>query len=405
MEKLFTERAHLMCPRMNFGIAMCVDHAFDAEGIKEAFKDLAEHHPFLRSVIWCDEKDNSYYYDLTAGSKIELAVNEEPLTGLDDPALLKTYQRLIGYEWDVRKSGMLKVIARRAEDKTIFLMVFHHLLADGRGALDLAEELADFYAENKRRPSAEEKLISSVEDMPKNSGLPFFSKKLVDKANKDWAMEHQTPLTYQRYIEFADKYVKQDVVKFSMTRASAEDLAKLDNESKSLNVSVNDLLMARMYHNDKTDKIIIAKDLRDSLPFYNKGALGNYSTAFSITIKDPSKEVGVIAKEVHKKVKKTVATPKDLYLILQCYAALTPEVLDAAFMAAKGQFVSKSAEFIGKQFFGFEEAKGCCLTNLGKIENKNIVSAAFIPPASPAMRKTLGVLTVNGEMITCVSER
>jgi hypothetical protein len=163
--------------------------------------------------------------------------------------------------------------------------------------------------------------------------------------------------------------------------------------------------MARMYHEEKTDKIIIAKDLRDSLPFCNKGALGNYSTAFSVTIKDPSKGVGAIAKEVHKKVKKAVGSPSDLYLILQFYAALTPELLDASFMAAKGQFVSKSAEFIGKQILGFEEAKGCCITNLGKIENKNIVSACFIPPASPAMRKTLGVLTVNGRMITCVSER
>ena len=56
-------------------------------------------------------------------------------------------------------------------------------------------------------------------------------------------------------------------------------------------------------------------------------------------------------------------------------------------------------------FFGFEEPKGYSITNLGKIESTSIKSAFFIPPASPAVRKTIGILTVNGEMYSCVSER
>ena len=84
---------------------------------------------------------------------------------------------------------------------------------------------------------------------------------------------------------------------------------------------------------------------------------------------------------------------------------LKPEVLDAAFMAAKGAFASKSAEFIGKMFFGFDAPKGYSITNLGRIENANLSGAFFIPPASPAIRKTVGVLTVNGEMRTCTCDR
>ena len=74
-------------------------------------------------------------------------------------------------------------------------------------------------------------------------------------------------------------------------------------------------------------------------------------------------------------------------------------------MAAKGGFNSKSASFIGKMFFAMDEPKGYSITNLGKIESNSIISAYFIPPASPAIKKTAGILTVNGEMITCVSER
>ena len=90
---------------------------------------------------------------------------------------------------------------------------------------------------------------------------------------------------------------------------------------------------------------------------------------------------------------------------MQCYARLKPEVLDAAFMAAKGAYQSKSAEFIGKMFFAMDAPRGYSITNLGKIESDSIVGAYFIPPASPAIRKTVGVLTVNGRMIECTCER
>ncbi len=42
---------------------------------------------------------------------------------------------------------------------------------------------------------------------------------------------------------------------------------------------------------------------------------------------------------------------------------------------------------------------------LGRINNEWITAAYFIPPASPAIRKTQGVLTVNGQMAVCTSGR
>ena len=405
MEKIFTERAHLMCPHMNFGIAMVVARAFDACLIREAFDRLAADHPFLNAVLGYDEKDNSYYYDITGASKVDLVITDDCLTGLEDPKLINEYERLTGYDWDIRNEGMMKAVVWGLPDKTTFLMVFHHLLADGRGALDLAMELAKDYAEGKSGSFAEEKLISSIDDLPADSKIPFISRMLVDKANRDWDKEGNKPLSYQEYHEYADSFVKDDRVKITLKKSSSDELAKIVSECREHSVTVNDLLMAKMYRDDKTDKIIIAKDLRDSLPFYNKGSLGNYSTAFSIVMKKQPDDIRKLAQEIHNKVQKSISSPKDLYLVLQCYARLRPEVLDAAFMAAKGKNASKSARFIGKMFFGFEEAKGYSITNLGKIECNAVSSAFFIPPASPAIRKTVGVLTVNGEMTECICER
>ena len=394
-----------MCPHMNFAIAMSVAYPLDEMRVKESFEKLAQCHPFLKSVLGHDEKSNSYFYDVTDNSRIEVSINKESLSGADDQRLIDEYKSLTGYDWDIRKEGLLKAAVWGAQDKSEFLLVFHHLLTDGRGALGLAQELADLYAGGKEPEFAEEKLIASAQDLPKESRMSFVSRLLVKRANRGWDKEGREPLSYQAYHDYADEFVKIDPVSIEVVRTSPEDVEKMAGECKDHSVTVNDYLMARMFADDKTNKIIIAKDLRESLPFYNKGALGNYSTAFSILVKDRGKDIWSLAKEVHEKVLKAIADPKALFLVLQCYASLKPEVLDAAFMAAKGSFTSKSAEFIGKMFFGFGEAKGYSITNLGKIESSSIASAFFIPPASPAIKKTVGVLTVNGEMITCTCAR
>ena len=405
MEKIFTERAHLMCPHMNFGIVMSAERAFEKDRIRNSFDILSKNHPFLRALLGYDKKDISYFYDVTDLSKIGLEISDDTLEDTDDQKIIQKYDSLTGYDWDITKEGMLKAVAWKQADATLFLLVFHHLLTDGRGALDLACELSDIYVDDKVREAVDERLISSSDDLPKDSGLPFMSRMLVEKANKDWIKEGCEPLTYQRYHEYADSFLKKDSINILIKRTEETDVLKMSEECKKHSVTINDLLMAKMYQDEDTDKIIIAKDIRESLSSYNKGSLGNYSTAFSVVIKKKDKDIWKLADAVHKKVQRTIKSPKDLYLVLQCYAKLSPDVLDASFMAAKGAFDSKSAEFIGKMFFGFETPKGYSITNLGKIESKNIKSAFFIPPASPAIRKTVGVLTVNGKMTECVCER
>ena len=112
-----------------------------------------------------------------------------------------------------------------------------------------------------------------------------------------------------------------------------------------------------------------------------------------------------LAKAVHEQVKRKLARTAELFLVLQCYASLNPGLLDAALISCRGGLPSKAGKFIGGMFFGFGAVKGCSITNLGKIESGSISAAFFIPPASPAMRKTQGVLTVNGVLTICSCER
>ena len=405
MEYLFTERAHLMCPNMYFGIAMIVPALYDKKRVSEAVETLSKAHPFLNAVLGYNESDNAYFYDVKDSSTVQLTFEDAEVTSVDSGVITGKYESVTGYDWDITAEGLLKVTAWKAGKDTCFLLVFHHLLADGRGALDLCQELADLYVKGIAPAFVQEKLISSASDFPKESEMPFISRFLIKQTNKKWHKEGRKPLSYQDYHEYADRFIKEDRIEHTLTLLDTDKTAGLISDCKAHSVTVNDLLLARMFISEKTDKIIIASDLRDKLACYNKGALGNYSTAFSIVMKTDSSDEFEMAALVHKKVRKALNTPSDLYLVLQCYASLDPALLDAAFMASRGAFDSKPAEFIGKKFFAMDSAKGYSITNLGKIENQNIRSAYFIPPASPAIKMTQGVLTVNGKMIICTSKR
>ena len=411
MQRIYTERAHLMCPNMCFGIAMAVDRPYDETSIRDAVKRLAAAHPFLNALLGYAEAENAYYYRATDRPQVELRLKggryDAPESALAAPEIMKEYRQLTGRDWDLFEEGMLKISVWQAGTMTQFLLVFHHLLADGRGALGLAEELAECYVCGLEPKSAPETLISSVQDFPPDSRLPLISRMLVSKANRDWEKERHC-VTYADYHAFANEFLRSDRVRHSIFRIGQEKLDRIRQKCHEEQVTVNDYLIAKMMQEEKTRKVIIASDLRSRLSCYREGALGNYSTAFSVEVKKrvaAERSLFSLARTVRDRVAVTMARPEDLYLILQCYAELDPGLLDAAFISCKGGFPSKAGKFIGSLFFGFEAGNGYSITNLGAIESESIADAYFIPPASPAICKTQGILTVNSVMTVCTSER
>ena len=459
MEYLFTERAHLACPNMCFGIAACLGKAFDKERIEEAVWKLAEAHPFLRSRLGFENATNSYSYDVKELSQVQVIFAGEICGGAGDdddarklcepsritkaretieevseegclesvveediitsPKILEQFQKLTARDWNLFSEGLLKIAVWKTEAGTVLLFVFHHLLADGRGALGLVQEFADFYVDGIEPKAALEHLITQ-EDLPANSKLSFVSQALVNYANRQWKKENHQ-LSYEEYHTFADKFLRDDNVEHSLEAVSSDKLTDIHAQCKSHKVSINDYLLAKMFTEEKADSIVMACDLRKQLACYNQGALGNYATAFSVKLKQGKSADGIasdtsitsanstgifsLAQKVHNQIQKKLNSPKDLYLVLQCYASLEPGLLDVSMISSRGAFDSKAAKFIGTTFFNYDKAKGYSITNLGKIESKNIVSAYFIPPASPAIKKTQGVLTVNGVMRICTSQR
>ena len=283
------------------------------------------------------------------------------------------------------------------------LFVAHHLLTDGRGLLELAQEFADAYVGEKNPDYAEEHLIESIEDLPEKSNLSGISKMLVRQANAQWKKENHT-VSYEQYRSFAIEYGEKHPVEYKTYEADAEAVTQMKQLCKENGFTMNDLLMAHMYIETGTSKIIIASDIRDCLKKYRKGALGNYATALGIVCKTRTGDVVKKAKEVHELVQKCRKNNRRWMLVLACYFEMAPTLLDAAAISALGGFDSKAGRFVGESMFGFAKPRSYSITNLGRVDNGNIKSLLFIPPASPAAKQTLGVVTLNGTLRLCSSK-
>lgn len=401
---LFTERAHLMCPDMCFGVAALIDAPHDAAMIRAVLSALEEAHPFLRAAIGFQPEGNRYFYDVSAAGKTDWTDAAEEIAGLGDPLILKRYEALTGRDWNLFNEGLLKLVTWKAGERLCALFVFHHLLADGRGALALAQEFAELYAAGKRPVPVEERLIARAEDLPDGTALRGMSRWLIARANRQWRGEGHA-LDYPSYHSFADAYVRTHPIAHACQTIESDRLAQLSQQCHDRRITLNDYLVARTMHEEQTNKVIIACDIRGRLKCYRAGALGNYATAVSVKIRRRSADVFSTAESVHRAVQKIMRDDRALFTVLSCYAMLDPALLDAAAPSALGGYESKAAAFVGQAMFGMGAPGGFSVTNLGRVDSAAMSAALFIPPASPAMRKTIGAVTVNGRMALCSSER
>ena len=397
---IYTERAHLMCPDMHFGIVAKLNGAYQAEKVRAGLTALQQAHPFLRSVIGTEVCTEKLYYQYKSDLQIPVTVAEEEEENWWQEAFTKISRR----GWDVRREAMLQVFVHPTGGEFNILMIAHHLLCDGRGLLQLVQEFAEYYIKGTKPETVEECVIRSVEDLPAGSDLPFISRLVVKDANKKWAKEKQQ-VSYDSYASFERSYGAGHPVERIIQGVPGEDMIQIKKQCKKQGVSVNDYLIATMMQKEDTNKVVIAVDIRNQVSCYRQGAMGNYATAFGVTVKKKESNLYDLARQVKAEVEKIRKQPSREMLVLSCYLQMTPELIDAVAISTLGTYQSKAARFVGDHMFGYGSQEGYSITNLGRIESDVIAEASFIPPASPANRKTQGILTVNGKMAICSAIR
>ena len=383
-----------MCPNMEFGILAHIRAEYSREKVLEAVRMLQAAHPFLRSLIAEEPGSRKLYY------QVQESLNLPLIEKSDVDSWQTDYNELTVPGWDVRREGMLKVLLYPAGAEFDILLITHHLLCDGRGLLQLADEFTRYYCQGSVPQPVSENLIAGLNDLPEKSGLPFVSRCVIDDANRRWDKEHHR-VSHEEYLDFEKTFLRDNPVQREIITVDGAELERVHGLCRQRGVSVNDYLIARMMLEEQTDKVVIAEDIRNHVSCYRQGAMGNYSTAFSITVRKKEKDVFSLAEQVASQVASVRKQPQKEMLVLACYLRMRPELIDAVAISTLGDFQSAAGAFVGRNMFGYGSRNGRCVTNLGRVESDVISEAVFSPPASPANAKTLGVLTVNGRMKIC----
>ena len=95
---------------------------------------------------------------------------------------------------------------------------------------------------------------------------------------------------------------------------------------------------------ENTNKVVIAADIRNQTKCYRQGAMGNYSTAFSVSVKKNEKNIIPLAKRVASQVINICMHPQKEMLVLACYIHMQPELIDAVAISTLGNFESKAGK-------------------------------------------------------------
>lgn len=393
---ILTERAHLMCPNMHFGIKAKIPVRYDERKFQDTIQTLASAHSFLKSCIAKEAGSGKLYYCQHEELPIPIFKRENASLWAND------YNDLTKSGWNVFNELLLKLIVYPDDEAFEVIFIAHHLLGDGRSILNLVCEFADCYVSGEKPLRTEETLILSIDELPKGSQLSGINKLIVGYANHKWQYEGQT-ISYENYSRFETEFISNNPVSYI---EEAWDEIKTDDileKCHKCGVSLNDYLVAEMMCKEKTNRVVIAVDIRKYLSRYKRGALGNYASATAIEVHGKSMDILEIAKSVSKMVKNHIDNTKKLMMILSCYLYMKPELIDAAAISTMGDFESAAGKFVGSLILGYKSRNGYGVTNLGNVNNPNIVEAMFIPPASPANVKTMGVLSVNHHLKKCTA--
>ena len=393
---ILTERAHFMCPNMHFGIKAKICAKYDGEKMQDTLKKLASAHPFLQNCVAKEPESGRLYYCWNEELQIRIFEKDNCLLWEND------YNDIGQGGWDVFQECLLKLVVYPVKDYFEVMFISHHLLGDGRSILGLVCEFADYYISGQKPVFAEENLITSINELPNGSQLSGISKLVIGYANHKWRKERHT-VQYEQYKRFEKEFIANHPVSYIEEEWDEMKTKEVLKKCHEQNVSLNDYFVAAMMCKEKIDRVVVAVDIRKHLSQYQLGALGNYASATAIAISDRPEDIWAVAKLVSEQIKKSINDPRVLMMILACYLNMEPELIDAAAVSTIGGFKSKAARFVGALMLGYKNRNGYSVTNLGNVDNPNIVEAMFIPPASPANIKTMGILAVNHRLKLCTA--
>ncbi|MGD2168631.1 MAG: hypothetical protein PVI40_00120 [Chlamydiota bacterium] len=315
---------------------------FSEQEVRSAASKLVIKHPFLRSII----SDNCF---------VEMPTINESYIQHVGP--IKNNETMFSYDLNP-KNNLLKILFWREHDKTHFLMILHHAIADVASSLNVIDDFTKYlYFPN-----------SSVNKLPMPQSIEeYFTWKPSLQESAEYAQKlNQYLLGNPRVapiLDRSDTGYEEQTARMKFFQVSSRYFQKLLSTAKKKQLSVNALLTAHFIQAlslKGTVCIGAAVDLRKRLN--NKIPCEALITApvgaFIFLNIDQSSDVYAIAKDYQKQLLDHMNSPK---LLLQHYAILRgqldPLEFNVSFFLSNAGKTTYSKEVEGKIIYTSFAAK------------------------------------------------
>ena len=388
--KLMAERFFLFDPSIYMNAIFTIDGEVPVEKIRSAIEKTYTQNQTTMSKAVLDEKGNLFLEEMEASG---CHVYEDRR----DWQEIRREQERIPFR--INEGEFLRAFITPREGCTDVYLMAHHMMADGSGLLVLVDDIMNNLA--GLPVSYKPTVVMQRRNVIRKGDLPLDSRIRLRLLNALWRKDKRV-FTWDDYFKIHETYWKDKSTYFEMTTIEGEELNAIKRECKSLGITVNSYLVAKIMQEYSGKKVVgIPVSLRGG-----SNSISNMITSLMLDYEyDESSSLSENAVRTHEILKEGIASEPKKYHIPQFVAILDPTLMDAAvahFVLGYDNEAARKASYV----IGYTSHLGTDvgITNLGVLDVKTqygeyrITNMIGIPPQVSATRRVVSIYTYNGKM-------
>lgn len=409
--KCITERNFYHHPAPSIVMKVTIDGVFDEARARAAVDLLEGAHPLINCVAEEDGNEvNLVDYDNVHVPVFFCNKNSEN-------SWIDTVRREAIKPMDINSMPLIRFFFFSDRDSFDFVILCHHMLADGMSLKYLIEDFIHVYcAEVRSLRYQRVHALTSEEDLPDGVRLPGDFKDMLASVNNSWK-EEKTHFNRKDFESLVRESAMSDGLAYAVRSLAGEDYNRLRKVCHEWDITVNSYLttaiMYVMSEADTDQKISIATNLREKFSFKVNRCVSVYASCIKPVLQYKSElSFRENAQLVHAAIRKGLVDESQLFGLMQLFLTLDGSIFDALFYARIGKYKGSIIQQV-RTALGFAQGEtGFDFSNIGKIdmqmeyEKYAVRDIVFCPNLTSVYDYSFGAATLgdNLSLAVCYKE-
>ena len=366
-------------------------------------------YPMLNAKILQDDKGNiEYAFDYNQKFIINFYDNKSDADWLE---LAWNEQKI---PFNFQNDLLIKFLLICKSETTDLVVICHHCICDGLSLTYLIKDIALFID----NPDKEVQQLSMPPEISKENlsvdytmGFSGFITKILAKSlNRSWN-KSKVVFTEKDYENLYNEYWKTKnigLMTFSLTKdITAALIDKCHSERMSVNSALTTAFSLSQYELQGNRqlylrKALLAINIRHLFKNPQQDNFGFLAVGNEITLPFGKDGFWNIAGRFNSDMKEMLANPNKIFEIIAPIDYIEPTLLDAIYFVENGTLKNKAAVRFKNIVLSKtgKPKRSLDITNIGTVKDcsSNLQTLFFIPILSGNYEKTIGIVTINGEM-------